>query len=105
MLKQAGFCAHFAPKSRCPLKILRRNDRVSVDRGELRLIRVGHALWAILKRDRARNGGYLSQSDPICEALATVWKLKKEYRAELVAKRQAEGAELRAKFARVQVGT
>jgi hypothetical protein len=71
---------------------------VSVDRGELRLIRVGHALWAVLKRDRARNGGYLSQSDPIWEALATVWKLKREYRAELVRRRHAESVELRAKF-------
>jgi hypothetical protein len=87
------------------VKVLRRNDRVNVDRGELRLIRVGHALWAIMKRDRARNGGDLSHSDPIWEALAAVWKLKKEYRAELVARRQAESAELRAKFARVQVGT
>ena len=86
------------------MKILRRNDRVNVDRGELRLIRVGQALWAIVKRDRARNGGYLSQSDPIWEALATVWNLKREYRAELVRRRQAESAELRAKFARVQVG-
>ena len=86
------------------MKILRRNDRVNVDRGELRLIRVGQALWAIVKRDRARNGGYLSQSDPIWEALATVWKLKKEYRAELVRRLQADSAELRAKFARVQVG-
>ena len=48
-------------------------------------------------------GGYLSQSDPIWEALATVWKLKKEYRAELVARRRVESAELRAKFAKVQV--
>ena len=87
------------------MKTLRRSDRVSVDRCELRLIRVGHALWAILKRDRARNGGYLSQSDPIWEALATVWKLKKEYRAELVRRRQAESVELKAKFAKVQVGT
>ena len=85
------------------MKILRRNDRASVDRGELKLIRVGHALWAVLKRDRARNGGYLSQGDPIWEALATVWKLKREYRAELVDRRQAESAELRAKFAKVRV--
>ena len=87
------------------MKILRRNDRVSVDRGELKLIGVGHALWAVLRRDRARNGGYLSQSDPIWEVLAIVWKLKKEYRAELVARRHAESAELRAKFAKAQVGT
>jgi hypothetical protein len=85
------------------VKVLRRNDRASVDRGELKLIRVGHALWAVLKRDRARNGGYLSQGDPIWEALAIVWKLKNEYRAELVARRQAESAELRAKFAKVRV--
>jgi hypothetical protein len=87
------------------VKILRRNDRVSVERFELKLIRVGHALWAVLKRDRARNGGHLSQSDPIWEALATVWKLKREYRTELAARRQSESVELRAKFAKAQVGT
>jgi len=87
------------------MKTLRRNDRVNTDRGELKFIRVGHAVWAIMKRDRARNGGYLPQSDPIWEVLATVWKLKNEYRAELAARRQAESAKLQGKFARVQVGT
>jgi hypothetical protein len=87
------------------MKALRRNDRHDADRAELKLVRVGHALWAIMKRDRARNGGYLPQSDPIWEALETVWKLKKEYRTELAARRQIESAELRAKFAWVQVGT
>ena len=87
------------------MKTLRRNDRHDMDRAELKLVRVGHALWAIMQRDRARNGGYLSQSDPIWEALATVWRLKREYRAELAARRRAESAELRAKFAKVSVGT
>jgi hypothetical protein len=82
---------------------LKRNDRHDVDRVELKLVRIGHALWAIMKRDRARNGGYLPQSDPIGEALATVWKLKREYRAELASRRQAESAKLKAKFTRVQV--
>jgi hypothetical protein len=44
------------------MKTLRRYDRVNVDRGELRLIRVGHALRAILKRDRAKNGGTLRKA-------------------------------------------
>ena len=84
---------------------MRRHDRHNIDRGELKLVRVGHALWALMKRDRARNGGYLPQTDPIWEALATVWKLTKEYRAEVAARRQAESAALQAKFARVPVGT
>ena len=87
------------------MKILPRHDRMTIDRGELKLMRVGHALWAVMSRDRARNGGHLSQRDPIWEALATVWKLKNEYRAELAARRQAESAKLQGKFARVQVGT
>jgi len=87
------------------MKILLSHDRTTIDRGELKLIRVGHALWALMRRDRARNGGYLSQRDPIWEALATVWRLKRDYRAELVVRRQAESAELRAKFAKVRVGT
>ena len=80
-----------------------RLHRMTIDRGELKLIRVGHALWDLMRRDRARNGGYLSQRDPIWEALATVWRLKRDYRAELVVRRQAESAELRVKFAKVQV--
>jgi hypothetical protein len=87
------------------MKILPRHDRMTIDRGELKLMRVGHALWAVMSRDRARNGGHFSQRDPIWEALATVWRLKREYRAELAVRRRAESAELRAKFARVQVGT
>jgi len=51
------------------MKTLQRNDRRDTERANLKLIRVGHALWAIMKRDRARNGGYLPQSDPIWEAL------------------------------------
>jgi hypothetical protein len=39
------------------MKILLRYDRMTIDRGELKLIRVGHALWAVMSRDRARNGG------------------------------------------------
>jgi hypothetical protein len=84
------------------VKVLRRNDRVNVDRGELKLIRVGHALWAMMKRDRAKNGGYLSQNDPVWQTLATIWKLKRECRAELVARRRAQSAELTSKFAKVQ---
>ena len=41
------------------MSALQRNDRHNVDRAELKLIRVGHALWAMMKRDRAKNGGYL----------------------------------------------
>ena len=103
--QRQGFAPILRPSRGGPVKILRRNDRASVDRGELRLIRIGHALGAMMKRDRARNGGYLPQSDPIWEALATIWKLKREYRAKLVARRQTESAELRAKFAKAQVGT
>jgi hypothetical protein len=46
------------------MKTLRRNDRHDAERAELKLIRIGHALWAMMKQDRARN----AQSDPIWEA-------------------------------------
>jgi hypothetical protein len=49
--------------------------------------------------------GGTSHKATLWEALETVWKLKKEYRTELAARRQIESAELRAKFAWVQVGT
>ncbi len=77
---------------------MNRNDHRDADVYELKLIRVGHALWAMMKRDRAQNRRYLPESDPIWKALENVWDLKRQYRAELAAKRIVETARLRERF-------
>ena len=59
-------------------------DYRDLDRGEAQLIRVGHALW----RDRLKLGDTVAEREGINAALESVWKAKREYRAEL-AKRRA----------------
>jgi hypothetical protein len=58
-------------------------DYRDLDRGEAQLIRVGHALW----RDRLKLGDTVAEREGINAALESVWKAKKEYRAELAKKR------------------
>ena len=58
-------------------------DYRDLDRGEAQLIRVGHALW----RDRRKLGDTVAEREGINAALESVWKAKREYRAELAAKR------------------
>jgi hypothetical protein len=43
--------------------------------------------FGMMKRDRAKNEEHLPQSEPIYEPLETVWRLKREYRAERAARR------------------
>ena len=58
-------------------------DYRDLDRGEAQLIRVGHALW----RDRLKLGDTVAEREGINAALESVWQAKREYRAELAAKR------------------
>jgi len=74
-------------------------DYRDLDMGELKLIRVGLSLWSQLKQLRAQNGGYVSERHPLYEALQTVWRLKRERRAELRQKRAVRSSKLREKFA------
>jgi hypothetical protein len=73
-------------------------DYRDIDRGELKLIRVGHALWVQYKREKRQNGGYLSEEQPIYAALQTIWRLKREYRAGLRLKLAAQSQKIREKF-------
>jgi hypothetical protein len=54
-----------------------------VDRGETQLIRIGHALW----RDGRTLGDTVAEREGINAALESVWRAKREYRAELAKKR------------------
>jgi len=58
-------------------------DYRDLDRGEAQLIRIGHALW----RDRRKLGDTVAEREGINAALDSVWKAKREYRAELARKR------------------
>jgi hypothetical protein len=58
-------------------------DHRDLDRGEAQLIRVGHALW----RDRLKLGDTVAEREGINAALESVWRAKREYRAELAKNR------------------
>lgn len=76
---------------------MKRNDTYDIDTHELKLIRVGHYLWALLKRS-ARKSEPLSEIEALEEALATVWELKRQYRQELRLKRAERNAVVRLRF-------
>lgn len=68
---------------------------------ELTLVRAGHYVWALYRRESASKGGYPSEEGPLWEALQIIWNAKKAYRADLKIKRLAESNKLRKKFKRV----
>lgn len=74
-----------------------RNDRHDIDRRELKLLRVGHYLWAIYKKECGKSEN-VSERRAIWEALQQVWELKRELREELRAERQAKLTLLRERF-------
>ena len=74
-------------------------DYRDIDRGELKLIRIGHALWAMLRREKRLKSYSLRESGAIEEAIETIVRLKKEYRDELKIKLAAKNAEVRQRFA------
>jgi len=76
---------------------MQRNDRHDIDRHELKLIRVGHHLWAIYKKECGKSGN-VSERRALWEALKQVWERKRELREELRAERQAKAALLRGRF-------
>jgi hypothetical protein len=80
-----------------PLTRKQRHDTYDIDRRELKLIRVGHYLWSLYKKE-------CGKSDPLREqkaletALQTVWGLKKMLRQELKVERAAQSLITRERF-------
>jgi hypothetical protein len=70
-------------RSQMKLTARQKYDYRDLDRGEAQLIRVGHALW----RDRLKLGDTVAEREGINAALESVWRAKREYRAELARKR------------------
>ena len=69
------------------MNMVNRNDRHDTDPTEAKLIRVGHFLWKLYWQSRDEAG--------LEPALETVWQAKREYRAELKARREASAQKLR----------
>jgi hypothetical protein len=78
-----------------------RSDRHDTDRRELKLLRVGHYLWAIYKKECGKSGN-VNQQRALETALRQVWDLKKELRQELKAERAARAVLVRERFGRAK---
>ena len=57
------------------------------DPTELKLIRAGHAIWAILRRERRLKVLTASEEQALYDAIEIIVSLKKAYRAELAVRR------------------
>jgi predicted metal-dependent hydrolase len=78
--------------------VIKRNDTRDIDAYELKLIRVGHYLWALYKRS-ARKSEPLGERMALEQALEAVWNIKREYRQQLALKRAESNAVVRERFA------
>lgn len=77
------------------------HDYKDIDWPELMLIRAGHYIWAMHKRERRANPRQDEQELPSWHALQTIWEAKKAYRAERKAKEAPYVASLQARMARI----
>jgi hypothetical protein len=74
-------------------------DYRDVDRYELKLIKVGHALWAILRREKRQIRVPLCEIQALVESIETIVRLKRQYRSELKVKLADRNAKVRERFA------
>lgn len=79
----------FSQRGQMKLRARQKYDYRDLDRGESKLIRIGHALW----RDRRKLVDTVAEREGIHAALETVWQAKREYRAELERKRASRFSE------------
>ena len=82
-----------------PLTRRQRLDYYDTDPTELRLIRIGHAIWAILRRERRLKQLSISEETSLGEAIEVIVRLKREYWAELAIRRAAKTKKTAAYFA------
>lgn len=74
-------------------------DYHDIDPWELKLIRVGHSLWAQLRRQRRQNCRDVREETALEAAIEIIVQAKAEKRAELREQRAAEGTKVKAYFA------
>ena len=75
-------------------------DYRDIDRIELLLIKIGHHVWRLYKRESLALGGSVSTAQAYLEACKDIWKAKREYREELKLKRAAGFAKWKATLLR-----
>ena len=80
-----------------PLTRKQRHDTHDIDRRELKLIRVGHYLWSLHKKECGKSDS-LREQKALEAALQTVWDLKKILRQELQVERAAKSEITRERF-------
>lgn len=81
-----------------PLSRAQRHDTRDTEWPELKLIRVGQYLFSLWKKS-TRKSDPLSEQMALEEALETVYRIKREYRAERDECRKLANAEVRERFA------
>ena len=84
--------------SRMPLTRAQRHDTRDIEWPELKLIRVGQYLFSRWKQS-TRKSDPLSEQMALEQALETVYRIKREYRAERDVRRKLANAEVRKRFA------
>lgn len=85
-----------ACENQMKLRARQKFDYRNLDRGEARLIRIGHALW----RDRRKLGDTVAEREGIYAALESVWQAKREYRAEVANRRALRFSQYREVYKR-----
>lgn len=83
------------------MKRAQRHDTRDTAWPELKLIRVGQHLSSLWKKS-TRKSDLLSEQMALEQALETVYRIKREYRAERDERRKLANAEVRERFRRVQ---
>ncbi len=66
---------------------------------EMKLIRTGHAIWAILRRERRLKALTVSEEMALYEAIEIIVRLKKIYRADLAIRRAEKAKKVAQYFA------
>ena len=84
--------------SRMPLTRAERRDARDIEWPELKLISVGQYLFSLWKKS-TRKSDPLSEQMALEQALETVYRIKREYRAERDERRELANAEVRKRFA------
>jgi hypothetical protein len=76
-----------------------RHDTRDPDRRELKLIRVGHYLWSIFKKERGKPDS-VNERMALEAALQAVWDAKKALRQDIAVERAVESEASKAAFAK-----
>lgn len=75
-------------------------DRCDPDRRIVKLTRIGHHLWAL----RRKLAPTAQQDEGIDAALETVWRIKRELKAEIAREKSAKFALVRDRLAKSKAG-